>query len=336
MPPVPHWLKAVGQWIVGTVKDVWLVVTIAFRSTFNLSIEYFPRIERGQTFDDLRGDKLVIELATATGDFKNLTFANGEEADAAIELAKASLEEAKQQTEYQDDKASRLLTVTSFVSALSGVLLASFIDRYPLDELRPLSRWSDVFLTTVYGTFLLFSLFALFGAVVTFHATRTRFKYSKKPQATNPDHPAKSLLFYQEIIAVSPKGWADSFVTTTPITPTSTAQTSLRADLKAAYLRNYVMEAYLVAAKTADKLRYLGPAQSLLAWALRFLVLFVIFFAGAICLIPETKKPPKAIKVELERVANPVRVEVIPFAHATESPLPPANASSPPHGKRKP
>lgn len=336
MPAVPNWLKAVGQWIAGTATDVWLVVTIAFRSTLNLSIEYFPRIERGQAFDDLRGDRLVVELAKATGDFKNLRFASAEDADAAIELAKASLEEAKQQTEYQDDKASRLLTVTSFVSALSGVLLASFIDRYPLDELRPLSRWSDAFLTAIYGTFLLFSLFALFGAVVTFHATRTRFKYSKKPQATNPDDPAKSMLFYQEIIAVSPKGWADSFITITPATPTSSAQTSVRADLKATYFRNYVMEAYLVAAKTADKLRYLGPAQSLLAWALRFLVLFVVFFAGAICLIPETKKPPKTTKVELERIANPVRVEVVPVAHPIATPSPKANPFSPPHGNGKP
>jgi len=46
-----------------------------------------------------------------------------------------------------------------------------------------------------------------------------------------------------------------------------------------AYLSNYVGEAYLVAAKTADKLRYLEPAQSLLAWALRALILFVICVA---------------------------------------------------------
>ena len=52
--------------------------------------------------------------------------------DDAIELAKASLDEVKAQTEYQDQKAMRLLTVTTFLSALSGALFVNFSANYPL------------------------------------------------------------------------------------------------------------------------------------------------------------------------------------------------------------
>lgn len=289
----------------GICANIGLGISTAFRSVFNLHIEFFPQIERSGAIDDLTGDKLVGALATATKPFETLKFATVEMGNAAIELAKASLEEAKKQTEYQDDKASRLLTVTSFVGALSGVLLASFLDRYPLDKVPPLTSEHGLTLAAGYFAFLLFTLFALFGGVVTFHATRTRFKYSKKPQATDPDKPAKSMLFYQEIIAVSPQGWADSFVTVDQAgTP------ALRNGLQEAYFRNYVMEAYLIAAKTADKLRYLGPAQGALAWALRFLLLFVLLFAFAVCRIPETKGAPDPVKVDLHSVAGPVPVWV--------------------------
>lgn len=290
----------------GILANIGLGISTAFRSVCNLNIEFFPQIQRSGSLDDLTGDNLVVALVAATKPFENLKFASVDEANAAIELAKASLEEAKQQTEYQDDKASRLLTVTSFVGALSGALLASFLDRYPLDKVPPLTSGHGLTLAAGYFAFLLFTLFALFGGVVTFHATRTRFKYSKKPQATDPDEPAKSMLFYQEIIAVSPQGWADSFVTVdqggTP---------ALRDGLHEAYFRNYVMKAYLIAAKTADKLRYLGPAQGALAWALRFLLLYVLLFAFAVCRIPETKGAPDPVKVDLHSVAAAVPVWVV-------------------------
>ena len=167
----------------GTLANIGLGISTTFRSIFNLNIEFFPKIDRSGTIDDLTGDKLVVALATATKPFESLKFATPEQGSAAIELAKASLEEAKQQTEYQDDKASRLLTITSFVGALSGALLASFLDRYPLDKLPPLSSGNGLTLAAGYCAFLLFTLFALFGGVVTFHATRTRFKYSKKSPA---------------------------------------------------------------------------------------------------------------------------------------------------------
>lgn len=314
---------------------VWTVLATA-RSAANLRIERYPEISRNGRLADLTNDELVLELVSATKGYEKLspTKADKVPIDDAIDLAKVSLEESKKQTEYQDTKASRLLTVTSFVSALSAALLATFADRYPLDQLKPYENSCHWVLITAYLAFLLFVLFALCGALVTFHATRTRFKYASDAAITDESKQAKSMLFYKGIAGTGPTGWADSYVTSKtqpgaagqPDTVTSAA---IRDDLKVMYFRHYVIEAYLVAAKTADKLRYLAPAQALLAWALRLLILFVILFAVAVYVVPKTKLAPGPTQIEMRPVTEPVPVRVI-----APPPIPTGPAAAP--GSQRP
>lgn len=233
-------------------------------------------------FEKIRADaKAALEQLTAP----EMTL------DDAIDLAKASLDEVKAQTEYQDQKATRLLTVTTFLSALSGALFASFSGNYPLRMADSLSAWWRAALYGAYATFVLFVLAAVAGALVTFHATRTRFKYSKEATAKRQAGPTRSFLFFREMIGVSPQGWANSFVVARD------GKALLRPQLKEEYFKNYVAEAYLIAAKTADKLRYLGPAQSLLAWALRCLLVFVILIALIQAYIPKQPAVPTDVKL---------------------------------------
>lgn len=297
---------------VATKATIWPLGAIV-RSLANRNIDFYPRISRDGKIADLKGPKLVPELVKATANFEKLVFDQKFTIDDAIDLAKASLEESKQQTEYQDQKASRLLTVTSFVSALSGALLASFNSSFPIESLHPFSNWHHAVLAIAYILFLLFGLSALSGALVTFHATRTRFKYPKEAIAEKQSGPSKSMLFFREIIGVSPQGWANSFITTEDkpgVGDQPSISAKLKDDLKTTYLRNYVIEAYLVAAKTADKLRYLEPAQSLLAYALRFLLGFVILFGVATCLFEPTRSAPRPVAVDLQPIARPVPVRV--------------------------
>jgi hypothetical protein len=314
-------------------SDTAWTIAAAFRSAVNLTIERYPEIERNGRLADLQSEKLVPELVKATAGYGAIT---GDEddpvsVDDAIKLAQASLEESKKQTEYQDNKASRLLTVTSFVSALSGALLAAFADRYPLDQLNPQAQTCHLLLVAGYLAFLLFSLFALFGALVTFHATRTRFKYSRDAIVTDERADAKSMLFYKGIISTGPEGWAQSFVSIPPAAgagqPNPAA--AVRPDLKLIYLRHYVIEAYLVAAKTADKLRYLAAAQGLLAWAMRWLILFVVLFALSIYLVPKTRPAPRPTEVRVLPGSDPLPVRM------TAPAAPPATAT-PPSARRVP
>lgn len=295
---------------------VWAVVA-TFRSALNLRIEHYPELQRGGKLANLSNDDLVRELLRATEHFALIKPADTDALpiDDAIKLALASLEESKKQTEYQDNKASRLLTVTSFVSALSGVLLATFADRYPLDQLTVQANPSHWLLIAGYVAFLLFTLIALCGALVTFHATRTRFKYTPDKPIEDETSAAKSMLFYKGIAGTGPIGWADSYVTAqrqASVAGQSAVVTAaaIRDDLKVIYFRHYVIEAYLVAAKTADKLRYLAPAQALLAWALRLLIGFVILFALSVAYVPKTKPAPATTQVALQQVARPIPVRI--------------------------
>src|SRR3546814_10934247 len=67
-------------------------------------------------------------------------------------------------------------------------------------------------------------------------------------------------------------------------------------DLQLRYLRNYIVESYLVAAKVAEKLRYLQPAQTILSWSIRILLVWLILVAATMALIP-AKGPSLTVPV---------------------------------------
>jgi hypothetical protein len=274
-----------------------------WRSAFNVKLDFFPKLE-GAAADAASADMIMPDLANATAAWDGLKDAPGCSMDDALGLAQASLAEVKAQTEYQDGKASRLLTVTSFVSALAGFLFTAFSAAYPLDSLDPHVYLHHLLPAAAYLAFLIFVLSALGGALITFHATRTRFKYPISPRP-NQQGTAVSFLFYGGIVGVSPTAWAESFVTD------QGGAVAFR-NLKLEYLRNYVSEAYLVAAKTADKLRYLQPAQSMLSWALRFLFLFAALYAATVLTLSPTKPAPKPTTVLLDQPGGPVRVNLVP------------------------
>ena len=245
-------------------------------------IDHFPTVSVGnEESDPASAENIMPDLAKAMAAWSKLPDDKKCTLDEALEFAKASLTEVKSATEYQDGKASRLLTVTSFVSALAGFLFSAFWAAYPVQTIRPQDNVLLILPAAAYLSFVLFVLSALGGAVTTFHATRTRFKYPIKPRP-NAGGIAVSYLFHGGILGVTPKAWANSFVHERP----DGAQFQ---DLKLNYFRNYVAETYLVAAKTADKLRLLQPAQSMLSWALRFLLLFATLFALSAALVPSTK-----------------------------------------------
>jgi hypothetical protein len=77
------------------------------------------------------------------------------------------------------------------------------------------------------------------------------------------------------------------------------------------YFRDLVLETYLIAAKTADKLRYLGPAQSLLALSLRLLVAWLILMTLiGLAISPTRPSEPPQVSLEQREDARPLRVEV--------------------------
>ncbi len=293
-------------------------------SFFDQSLDFYPRLARtiprlGWTIDSVTSDDILRRLNgdSVMGAWTNLK-PSDPGLDHAIELAKASLQEVKAQTEYQDQKATRLLTVSTFLTALAGAFFTTFLTDYPLKSLSIQSNghWL-VFATYIF--FLLFIVLSLTGALVTFHATRTRFKYPTEATVDKQSGKTRSYLFYREMIGVSPEGWASSFVTV-DVSGGNTA--TLNANLKIEYLKNYVSEAYLVAAKTADKLRFLEPAQSLLSCALRCLIVYLALFAWVVTYLPSTKPAVQPTEVRIIAAPTPADVPAEPRPQPATVPQP--------------
>jgi len=265
------------------------------RALFNVNIDFYPRLGKTK-IKSISSKAIIAEMIEAMRPWKAIS-PSDPNLDKAIELARASLNEAKQQTEYQDQKATRLLTVTTFLTALAGAFFATFSGDYPLRTLVSVSGTPLYLLLATYLAFAMFVVFALAGALVTFHGTRTRFKYPPEATVQTQVGPTRSFLFFREIIGVSPTGWANSFVNLGNLEDQQ--DTALRADLKVQYLQNYVTEAYLVSAKTADKLRYLQPAQNLLACSLRFLLCYVALLIAVTASIEPTRPANEPYLVEI-------------------------------------
>lgn len=316
-----------------TPLPIWRAVWGALRSH---EVDFYPQIIGADGRSALLPTKeMMIEFGAASKHWKDID-ATDAQLDDAIKLARQSLDEVKDQTEYQDQKATRLLTVTTFLTALSGALFTRLNDAYPIARLSE-EPWCWILLIGVaYVLFGLFLLASLSGALVTYHATRTRFKYTNDDVVAKDCGSPKSRLFYRSITNVRPKVWSLSFVEG-PNEVTAGTKPKLRADLKCRYLTDLVGETYLVACKTADKLRYLDPAQRLLAMALRFLLFWVLALA-VLAIIPHGKPSvPTQVKLIAPDSPVPVRADIskippivpTPTQTQTQTPAPTSTLTQP-------
>jgi hypothetical protein len=247
---------------------------------FNCEISFYPRFkdEAGE-IEKYESSEMMSEIAQELGSLKAGTDAR---LDSMLQRTRESLDEVKSQTEYQDQKATRIVTIVAFLTAISGVLFSRFVDAFPFAASA--SQFGCIKMIAVLLTYLLFVLFvssAMSGALVVFHATRTRFVFPSLERAgAVPRTSPRSFLFYSGIIELRPGIWARSFTIDCDQQPPSGAQASqINRSLDLDYLKNQIAETYLVAVKTADKLRYLEPAQNILSFAVRVLIVWILFFS---------------------------------------------------------
>lgn len=271
-------------------KAIW-------NSFWNVDIGYFPRVVSDGKPASLTSESIIREISeaippellTTSIAADAFTDAKGDDRfELALKLARESLDEVKKLTEYQDQKATRSLTISTFLAALSGAIFLKFSELYPfppIEILRGPAMVISMLLYVVYLAFALFVLCSASGALVVFHATRTSFKFPS-PDPEKPERELslpKSHIFFTGMIAVRPSAWAHSYVYTSPGSPKAT----LRRDIPAAYFRNYVAESYLVAAKVADKVRYLEPAHDILSFGLRCLLVWLLLTAAVFVIDPQ-------------------------------------------------
>ena len=184
-------------------------------------------------------DQQIIDLA------KELCELKSDQIDELLPLAKWSLESVTHLTEYEDEKANRILTAVAFLSALVSVAFAAIVQRYPFSvagELKGISiHPHSVVLLSVYCLFAIYFVLLTLGAAFTLYAVRPQFRIPSTWERTKTE--PGSFLFFKEILNVSGKNWGRSF----------TATDSKK--LKAEYAKNSVLETYLIAQKIPKKLR---------------------------------------------------------------------------------
>ncbi|MGA2253128.1 MAG: hypothetical protein ABSG53_00575 [Thermoguttaceae bacterium] len=246
-----------------------------------------------------KDDQQVIDIASA---LRSWTPAQAEPIGS---LARWSLESVTHLTEYEDEKANRILTAIAFLSALVGVVFAAIVQRYPFSSLaalgRPERHWEAQLLIVVYSSFAVYFVLLSLGAALTLWAVRPRFRIPKVWERTHKM--PGSFLFFQEILKVSGSDWASAFTQTSP------------DQLQTQYIKNSILETYLIAQKIPKKLRPLKKGL----W---------LFFASTVVLV--VLLPMCVVTISFVDIAPATDPTTPTGQRSTMTPMPPIPAAERP------
>ena len=268
-----------------------------WNALLSCKIDFYPRVAEGGAISTLATVPMVQEMERTSARWPTLD--DNDALKSAIDLAKDSLAEVKGQTEYQDQKATRLLTVTTFLSALSGVLFSRFEDAYPVDAITSQPFVEALLLGCSYGAFAAFVILSLSGALVTFHATRTRFKYPPYQTTEDQENDPESLLFYGGLIRSRPRAWIKGWVTAgDPMAIQETSQ-SFATTCGSAIFGTW--SARLISLPRRPPTSCVTSSRRKVCWRFRC----GSYFSGCFCsrlltlFVPSTKPPVQPTKVTL-------------------------------------
>ncbi len=128
--------------------------TAFLRAFFGAPLDYFPRVPGKSSTVSMSAEE-VIEVAKSALESLEPP-EDDQKVDHVLRVVRQSLDEVKALTEYQDGKATRLLTILSFLSALAAVLFGRMLDTFPIEDLisRLSFSWSyDLFILFAYLSF---------------------------------------------------------------------------------------------------------------------------------------------------------------------------------------
>jgi len=285
-------------------------------SFFGRDLSYYPR--RAKTAEKIESKDLLEAISKSLDGFQfdPAELAKASDPKLLLDRAKDSLEEAKKQTEYQDAKAGRLLTIVAFLTAAVGTVFGKFIDLYPLHNGAASVSETSLWVTATYLLFGIYLLLVAAGALVMFHAMSTRFVWPPGGSNLADKDEIGSLLFFQQIIRTKPEAWGEVFA-------------GDKAELLRTYYKNYATEAYLIAAKVADKLRYLDPGQRLLNLSIRVLLcLFLSIILTFTQVAPPSKVTLPTVPDATTALTNPSGIALPPPKQAASISQQPATVSS--------
>lgn len=194
--------------------------------------------------------------------------------DAVHDSAKTSFGAVKDLTEYQDGKASRLLTIIAFLSAAIAAVFTRFAALYPWPgSFNNAAAW--YLPTFAYVLFFLYLISAAIGLAVVVNAIRPQFNIPKTWTAGRQGSRPKSMLFFEKMLDVSAADWGETF-----------QDLSAKGVLKETYAKNYIYETRLIAQKVATKLNLLQNGTRFILCAVVALPIFFVICLLTMVLVP--------------------------------------------------
>jgi putative hydrolase of the HAD superfamily len=185
------------------------------------------------------------------------------------QLTRASLDEVSRLTQYQDEKASRILTAIAFLSALAGGVYGGIVSK---GVLHP------SFQLVCHLLFFAFAAVVIVGAGFVIYGIRPSFNipksWNERRQHTSQSSAAvkpPSFLFALQLIKTDPAQWATAF-----------SSGGSADELRVEYIKNQILEAYLVAEKVATKLRPLQKGMFCFLVGIILLLVWFVAVAGGI------------------------------------------------------
>lgn len=213
----------------------------------------WPPIKRPHSDDVI---KLLVDTIrkTPVADAAELTKKTG--------IAEKSLRDVVHLTEYEDEKANRILTAVAFLSAFAAVLFTETMGDFPFAAPTPGGcAWQIhvIYPYFYYWSFAAYALLMTWGAVLVIKGIGPFFNI---PAIIETGDKVKSLLFFKLILGATPQAWAENYRDKTP------------QQLEQQLFENYVVESYLVAGKIPYKIAFVELGTKYFYWSTIILMIW--------------------------------------------------------------
>jgi len=191
---------------------------------------------------------------------------------AVHDVARASLDQVKASTEYDDARA--LLTIVAFLTALAGAVFNRFSSSYELPSWHQVTgNWAFLWPALTYAMFGAYAVIVAVSAYVIFGAMKPTV-FAERPRHRR--RAADFLSFHAQLLDTHPRVWGESLIELTGHRHSSGDR------LTAQYAKQYILETYIVAEKIALKLRKAAPAVRWLQLSMLFLAGFILSYGATL------------------------------------------------------
>jgi len=254
--------------------------------------------------DDVSEDETVLAVVKELDAWRP----SNDELSEIVAVTARTLDTVSRLTQYEDEKANRILAAIAFVSAFVGALFGTIPSRFPPTSIALLwasgIHWRSALLASSYLLFSCYALLVAIGLAMVLWAVTPRFKTSAgwKAAAAIANEPGwkkdltkrpKSLLFYERIAETHPTMWAREF------------SVNSAYDIELTYAKNSIAESHLVSDKIRYKVKWLTRGVRLFFCAAIIVSFLIVSVVMNLVVTPLPPEHPNTVVVNVQQPGLP-------------------------------